>query len=333
MRNKALAAALGIAISGLFLWWALKGLSFTEVWHHATRANVGLILLSVTMATATFVIRIFRWRLLLRTDDGGPVGRMPMWHAIAIGFMANNILPFRAGEFLRAVAINRIAPVKFSSALSSLVLERIFDALAIIGLLFLGLVTAGIPATTKIGNVVVADVAAKVAILCLLLLLGCGATLGFPDFAKRVIRTLVPSTRIADRLSEFLDGIRGGFQALSSPKRVAAAALWSIGMWLVNAASFWVGYRAFGIEVGYGGAILQQSILVFGIAAPSTPGYVGVFEGIVKAVLALFAVPGDLAVAFALTYHVATFLPITLLGFVSLFQTGLSLKAGRMSAT
>jgi uncharacterized protein (TIRG00374 family) len=333
LRNKNLAAALGVAVSVFFLWWALKGLSFAEVWRHASRANLGLILITVIAATSTFVMRVFRWRLILRADDGGPVPRLPMWHAITVGFMANNVLPFRAGEVLRAIAINRLAPVKFSTALSSLVLERLFDGLAIIGLLFLGLVTAGIPASTKIGSVVVAEVATKMAILCAILLVACAVTLLFPDLAKRAIRTLVPSPRIADRLAEFLDGVRSGLQALASPARVAAVTLWSFGMWLFNAFSFWIGYRAFGIEVGYGGAVLQQSILVLGIAAPSSPGYVGVFEGIVKAVLALFGVPNDLSVAFALTYHVTTFLPITLLGFLSLLQTGLSLKPGRMAAT
>ena len=333
MRNKALAAVLGVGVSLLFLWWALKGLSFAEVWHHAARANIGLVLAAVAVATVTFVMRIFRWRLILRADDGGPVDRLPMWHAIAIGFMANNVLPFRAGEVLRAVAITRLAPVKFSTALSSLVLERLFDGIAIIGLLFLGLVTAGIPATTKIGDVVVADAATNMAILCVILLAACAATLLFPEFAKRAIRTLVPSPRIADRLAQFVDGVRGGVQALASPTRVAAVTLWSFLMWLFNAVSFWIGYRAFGIEVGYGGAILQQSILVLGIAAPSSPGYVGVFEGIVKAVLALFGVPANIAVAFALTYHLTTFLPITLLGFFSLLRTGLSLKPGRMTAS
>lgn len=333
MRNKSFAAFLGVAISVLFLWWALKDVSFTEVWRQAAGAHLGLIGLAVVMATATFVIRIFRWRLILRGEGGALVATLPMWHAITIGFMANNVLPLRAGEVLRAVAINRLAPVRFASALSSLVLERLFDGITIIGLLFLGLLTAGIPATTKIGDVVVADIATKMAILCALLLVACAATLLVPALVKRMVRSLIPSPRIADRLAEFIDGIRDGVQSLASPARVVGVLLWSLGLWLFNAASFWVGYRAFDIEVGYGGAILQQSILVLGIAAPSSPGYVGVFEGIIKAVLALFAVPGDQAVAFALTYHVTTFLPITLLGVASLVRTGLSLKPGRLSAT
>ncbi|MBM4187239.1 MAG: flippase-like domain-containing protein [Gemmatimonadetes bacterium] len=325
MRNK-LTIAVGIAVSAVFLWWAFKGLSFAEMWHHARSANLLLIIASVAVTTATFVIRIFRWRLMLLTDDGGPVGRIPMWHAIAIGFMANNVLPLRAGEILRAVAISRLAPVRFTSALSSLVLERLFDAIAIIGLLFVGLVSAGIPPATKIGDIVVADIAIRLAVICGVLLAGCAVTIAWPQFVNRIISALIPNRAVAGRLIGIVESIRAGISTLASPTRILAVLAWSVGMWLFNAASFYLGYLAFGIEVGFGGAILQQSVLVLGIAAPSTPGYVGVFEGVIKAVLALFAVPGDLAVAFALTYHVTTFLPITLLGAYSALRTGMSLK-------
>jgi len=325
LRNK-LTIAVGIAVSAVFLWWAFKGLSFAEMWHHARSANLLLIIASVAVTTATFVIRIFRWRLMLLTDDGGPVGRIPMWHAIAIGFMANNVLPLRAGEILRAVAISRLAPVRFTSALSSLVLERLFDAIAIIGLLFVGLVSAGIPPATKIGDIVVADIAIRLAVICGVLLAGCAVTIAWPQFVNRIISALIPNRAVAGRLIGIVESIRAGISTLASPTRILAVLAWSVGMWLFNAASFYLGYLAFGIEVGFGGAILQQSVLVLGIAAPSTPGYVGVFEGVIKAVLALFAVPGDLAVAFALTYHVTTFLPITLLGAYSALRTGMSLK-------
>ena len=113
---------------------------------------------------------------------------------------------------------------------------------------------------------------------------------------------------------------------LASPVRIVAVLFWSLVMWTINGVSFYLGYLAFGIPVGLGGALLQQSVLAIGIAAPSSPGYVGVFEGAIKAVLALFGVESSKAVAFALTYHISTFIPLALLGGWSLFRTGMSLK-------
>lgn len=296
-----------------------------EVWNHARTANIGFMALATICATAAFALRIPRWQLLLRTEADQLLAPLAMWHAIAIGFMANNILPLRAGELLRAVTIHRLTPIKFTTALSSLVLERLFDGLTIIGLLFAGLISAGIPTSTMIGGVRVADLATKMAILCAILFAASAATLVFPALAIQVIRTLIPAQRLADRLTGIVEGIRAGVRSLASPRRVAGVALWSLVIWVVNGLAFYFGYLAFGIEVGVGGALLQQSVLILAIAAPSSPGYVGVFEGVIKAVLALFAVPGELALAFGLTYHVVTFIPITLLGLLSLVRTGLRL--------
>ena len=318
---------LGVVISLALLAWVLKDVSVAEVLDQARRAHPGLMALSVAIATAAFPLRIFRWRLILKADDGQPVSRRAMWHAIAVGFMANNLLPLRAGEVLRAFTINRIAPVKLTSALSSLIVERMFDGISIVVLLFIGLVTAGIPATTKIAGIEVAAVGTRTAVFLAILLTGCGLALALPDLARRAIRAIIPNERLAPKLIGVFDGIRAGLTALASPGRVVAVLGWSIGLWLFNGLAFYVGYRAFDIGVGFGGALLQQSILVLGIAAPSSPGYVGVFEGAIKAVLGLFGVPSSVAVAFALTYHFATFIPITLLGLYSLVRTGMSLRS------
>lgn len=324
-----MAGLLGAAVSVALLVWVLKDVSFPEVIAQARNAHPGVLVLAVTIATTSFVLRIFRWRLILRDDHGRSLDHAPLWHAIAVGFMANNLLPFRAGEVLRAFAINRLAPVRVSSALSSLVVERLFDGVAIVILLFVGLMTAGIPASTEIAGVQVAAVGTRAALVLGALLLVCGVALALPRFAHGVVRALVPARGLADRLVVFYDGIRSGLGALASPGKITAVLVWSLGLWTFNAASFFLGYRAFDIAVGFGGALLQQSILILGIAAPSSPGYVGVFEGAIKAVLSLFGVDPARAVAFALTYHFTTFIPITALGLFSLLRTGMSLRSAQ----
>jgi glycosyltransferase 2 family protein len=331
LRNRSLAALLGVAITVALLAWVLRDVSLAEVWHQARRAHPGWLLLAVALTTSTFVLRVFRWRLLLLTEDGRAVARLPMWHAVAIGFMANNILPFRAGELLRVFAISRLAPVKASSALSSVVLERLFDGLAIITLLFVGLVSAGIPAGAEVAGIRVADLATRTAIFVGILLAACVGALVFPRAAHAVIRRVAPA-RLAGRIAGVLDGILAGLGALAAPGRVIGVTAWSFVIWLVNGASFSAAFAAFGIDVGFGGALLLQSLLVLGIAVPSTPGFFGPFEAAIKAVLLLFAVESSAAVAYGLTYHFTTFVPITLLGLWSLARTPVSLQAARGGA-
>ncbi len=327
MKTKTIAGLIGAIVTIALLSWVLKDVAFADVWQSARQANWLYLSIAVALATLSFAVRVPRWQILLHNDDGTTIPPLPLWHGIAIGFMANNLIPFRAGEVLRAIAINRLAKAGVASALSSLVAERLFDGITIIALMFVGLLTAGIPATAEINGFPVAALAGRLAIAPAILLLACIATLAFPELAKRIVRAVIPSPKFVERLSQFIDGIRAGLGALTSPTRVLGAAGWSLVHWLNNALAFYVAFKAFGIDVSFGGALLMQSLLVVLIAVPSTPGYFGVFESGIKAVLIVFGVDANTAVAYALTFHITTFIPITVLGLWSLSRTPITLTA------
>ena len=325
MKNRIL-AVLGVLVSVALLAWVLKDVSLGDLWHQARSASLWLILASALTSTVMFALRVVRWRLILRDDRGGPIAAGPLWHSVTIGFFANNVLPFRAGELIRGLCLNRLAPVQLTAALSSLIVERLFDGIAVLVLLFVGLVTAGLPVSAEVAGIRVTALATRMSLFMGVVLVGCGVMLAWPGLAHRLIRTVIPNRALADRAEGLFAGIRAGLTSLASPVRIVAVLFWSLVMWTINGVSFYLGYLAFGIPVGLGGALLQQSVLAIGIAAPSSPGYVGVFEGAIKAVLALFGVESSKAVAFALTYHISTFIPLALLGGWSLFRTGMSLK-------
>ncbi len=317
---------LGLLITAALLYWVLRGTSLSDIAEHLRTARKGPLALAVALATFGFVIRTARWRSLLRTADGGPVPWSVLWHATAMGFMANNTLPFRLGELLRAYAASRLGRVPMTAAFSSIAVERALDGLTLLAMLGVALFGAGLPANTLIGNNRLDALAQKAAIVCAVIFAGALFVVLFPMTTERLMRVLVPFKGLADRLVRLVEGLRLGFGALRSPARLAAAVCWSIVHWLIGALSFYVAFAAFGIEVGFAGALLVQSILAFGLAAQLTPGYFGQFEVVAAAALALFGVPNDLAVAYALTYHISTFLPIVLLGLVSLSRTGLHLR-------
>jgi glycosyltransferase 2 family protein len=313
----------GMAVSALVLWLAVRGLRLEDVWGHVRAARPLPVLVCVVLATLTFPLRAFRWRLLLRDPGGTPIGLGPAWHAVAIGFMGNNILPLRAGELLRAYAAGRLAPVRTSSALASIAVERVFDALVVMGMLGVGLLTAGLATDVRLGGLPVASVARRVGILAAVAFLGAALVLARPVATERVIARVVPFPGLARRLVSLLEGIRQGLSALRSPGVLLGVLAWSLLIWSVNALSFLALFPAFGLEVDFAGALIVQGAIVFGIAVPSSPGYVGVFEGMIMVALALFGVPQDQAFAFAVTYHVTTYVPIILLGLYSLLRTPL----------
>ena len=324
--GRLLPAVIGVVLSILLLAWAMRGVSLPEVGAHLARARLAPLVLAVLVATTTFALRVARWRILLHTEDGGPVSWSALWHGIAIGFTANNVLPFRAGELVRCYAVTRLARVRLASAVSSIAVERALDGLTLIGLMVVGLLQAGLPRDVAVAGVRLEDLATRAAIVCLVLLAGGLSVVLFPQAAERLVRGVVPFPRLAGRIVAIIEDLRHGFGALRSPGRLAGAALWSLAHWLVNAAAFYIAFRAFDIRVGFGGALLLQTLLGFGIALPQAPGYFGVFELVAVKALGLFGVPGDAAIAYGAGYHIATFVPITLLGLWSLARTGLHLK-------
>jgi uncharacterized protein (TIRG00374 family) len=309
--------------------WVLHRINPREVWEDAHHANGWLLLLAVAAATGTFPVRAIRWRLILRDANGGPLPWLPLWHATTIGFMANNLLPARAGEVARGYVASRQLPVRFTTALATIGVERIFDALVMLGLMAVAIATPSFPAHARVGGRSLPAVATSAAVLfCALLVLALVIVhrpAPWLRLFERATGRLLPA-RFAERSSRAAEGIVAGLSVLKNPGRFFGVVIWSLVLWLINAAAFAICFRAFGLQVPLEAALLLQGIIGFGVAVPSTPGYAGVFEAATLLTLQLYGVDSSLAVSYALTYHLTTFLPITLLGLWSLSRLHIGLR-------
>ena len=299
----------------------MHDVSVTDLLRHVRTARKGPLAVAVLLATLTFPLRLVRWRLLLRAEDGSSYAPGPLWHAIALGFMANNILPFRAGELIRSYTAARLAPARFSTVISSVAVERIFDGLTVVALLAFALLGSDLPSSVAIGGTSIAQLARIAGIIGVVALLAAILVVAAPLTAERLVRRVLPHAHVADRIVNLIEGIRQGLGVLRSPVRLAGVVLWSLVLWLVNALAFYIGFDAFDIPVSYAGALMLQGLLVFGISVPSTPGFFGPFEAVIVAVLALYGVSSSLAFSYAISFHVTTFVPITLLGLWSMART------------
>ena len=313
--------------------WALRGVSAEEVLRHIAGARPGPLAAAVIVATLSFPLRLIRWRMLLRDERGEPYPLAPLWHAIALGFMANNLLPLRAGELIRSYTAARLAQARFTTVISSVAVERIFDALTVVALLTFALLTSDLPSSVTVAGTSVTQLARAGGVASMVALLLAVMVVAAPLAAEKLVRRLLPSARLADRIVDLIEGVRQGLAVLRSPTRLAGVILWSLVIWLVNALAFYLGFAAFGIPVSYAGALLMQGLLALGISVPSTPGFFGPFEAVIVAVLALYGVPGSLAFSYALAFHVTTFVPITLLGLWSLTRTPAGFSLLRRSPT
>lgn len=324
---------IGIAVSAVLVYFAFRGQPFGEVWRHVQSVRLLPLLAAIVLATLSFPARVPRWRILLRHDDGREIRWSALWHPIAIGFACNNVLPLRLGEAVRVGAVARLAPVSVASSLSSLAVERIVDGLTVVGLFLLALIAADLPPDVTVRGVAVRDAAVRLGILGLIALAVGLVIATRRPLALGLAQRLTPAGPIREFVIAFAGRIVDGLAALGDPRRALLVVTWSLVLWLINAVAFYIGFAAFGIEVPFVGALVLQGVLIFAIALPQAPGYVGGFELAIIGALALFGVDEQLALAYAVTYHVTTFVPITLLGAWSLIRTGLSIRGAREAAT
>ena len=318
---------LGIALSVALLWWVLRDIRWIEVRDQLARTNVALLVAAALVQTLVFPLRAIRWRVILDpVEHAVPFGML--WRSTAIGMMGNNVLPARAGEIARAYALWRESRrVPFSAGFASLAVDRVFDAFVIIVLMLAAMLDPAFPRdsefSARAANWAGSGVIAMIVFLALLY-----AIVFFPQrlialyegFSRRV------APRFEQRGRDALAAFAAGLGALRHPGRFALILWWTLVHWLVNALSFWMAFRAVGIEAPVSAALFVQGIIAIGVALPSSPGFFGVWEYFATQSLALYGVPPAQAVTWAVGFHLLAFVPITVIGAYYFVRLGLHFR-------
>lgn len=323
----------GLVISAACLYFAFRNVQWSDALEHARTANYWLLLLAAACATGMFPLRARRWRTIL--DPVAPkLPFGPLWRSTAIGMMVNNVVPLRAGELARAYALTREVPsVSFSTALASLVVDRLFDAIVVLLLLAISMIVTGFSgATPLMGGYSLAHLAVAFAIAPVVALVGLYTLVFFPDTLIRLFELVARrvSPAVEQRGSEMLRRFADGLSVLRTPMHFIAVFWWTLLHWLLQPLAFWFGLRAFGIDVPWMATLFVQGVIVVAVALPSAPGFFGLFELGATVSLALYNVAQSDAVTWALVFHVASFIPITLIG--AYYSARLGLSVGDMSA-
>lgn len=315
--------ALGILLSVALLWWAFHDIAWAQVAVEIRRANLWLLLLSALAATGIFPLRAWRWRIILDpVEPNLPFG--PLWRSTAIGMMVSNIVPARAGELARAYALSReVDKVPFSTAFASLAVDRVFDALIVLMLMFGAMMMPSFPAGAA-GKVAGYAIGGAVFVAAVVVVLY--AIVFFPrqiiSIFELVARRVAPG--FEERGRAILVKFANGLSVLRSPRRFAAVFFWALLHWLLNAAAFWLGFLAVGVHAPFGMALFAQGLIAIGVAFPSSPGFFGTFEALGKFALGLYGIPQAPAVTWAIGFHLLSFIPITLIGAYYFARAGLS---------
>lgn len=320
-------AVFGTAVTVFFLWYVLRDVSIGEVAANIARGNFVLLFASVFVATFGFLIRALRWKVLL-TPVAPDTGLRSRFAAVSICFMANNILPARAGEFARAFAFSRMEPISASAAFGTLVVERFMDGMVLLLFLVIPVLTPGFPAADALTggwglalfNFAIALVVGVLAVLVVMAAL----PRQFVRMAEHVANYLPES--ISGKALGTLHGLLDSIAIMRDPKLLAMAFAWSLFFWTWHGVSFWLGMLAFGIDTGFVSAIFTEAVVGFGVAIPAAPGFFGTFHAAAEFALTnVYGVAEADSLAFAFAYHFGGWVPITVIGLWYTAKLGLSL--------
>jgi hypothetical protein len=298
------------------------------VWRVLRASNALLFALSTVAATLIFPLRARRWQSILEPVTGH-LPFAPLWHATAIGMMANNVLPARIGEVARAYALTREQPqVRFGASIASLAVDRLFDAIVLLGLMFLAVLDPAFPSNATVAGRPLSSIAVVGMVSLGVLLVGLYAAVLLQDraaqLAEAVVRPL--SASLARTVGDLARHFVHGLAVLKAPSRFVGVLLWALAHWLMHAFALWLAFRAVGITAPFTAALFLQGLLGFAVALPSSPGFFGVFEVAAQYGLAIYGVPAPLAISWAIGYHVLSFIPITVLGAVYFTRLGLHVR-------
>ncbi len=306
---------LGILISVLFLYLALRGMKLEEAWQAIVHARYAWILPGIAVYFIGVWVRAWRWHYLLR-----PLKRIStasMFPIVAIGYMGNNIYPARAGEVLRAVILKDREGVPVSASLATIIVERIFDGVVMLAFVFLNLPElARLTADSGfVGNIQdLALIGAGVFVAALLVFLLAAM---FPLVTERVVNFLIDRL-LPDRWREKVRAIAlrflTGLESLRSPQEALMIFFTTAIIWLLETGKYWFVMHAFSFEVSFFALMLMNGIVNLATTLPSAPGYVGTFDAPGIAVLVAYGVGREVAAGYTLVLHVALWFPITILG-------------------
>jgi uncharacterized protein (TIRG00374 family) len=321
----------GLLISAIFLYFALRGLDFGSFWSTVKTANYWWILPGVAVWFMGLWVRAWRWHYLLRPVK--PISTRIMFPIVAIGYMGNNIYPARAGEVLRAVVLKRREGVPISASLATIIVERIYDGVVMLGFVFvnLGELSKLAQTSVKISGFPIQTVALVGSAIFFGALAVFLLAAMFPKPAERVIvgviQRVVPS-RFQEKVSGVALKFLGGLESLRSPREALMVFVTSVVIWLFETGKYWFVMHAFDFQVSFFALMLMNGIVNLATTIPSAPGYVGTFDAPGIAVLEAYSVPKAIAAGYTIVLHIALWVPVTLLGAYYMAREGITWSGG-----
>jgi uncharacterized protein (TIRG00374 family) len=311
------------------LWWFGRSLDWGEVREAVSHANPYLLGLAVLIISLSYLFRAARWGALLAPLS--PASLKNLFIATTVGFSAV-FLVGRAGEVVRpAVLPLRDPKIRASASFVTILVERIYDLIAVAILFAANLIWFIPPANTAIefGRVRIAGL-----ILLMATILGVFGLTQFRKKSPRAIgwlkeridgRRLIPE-RLARAVISVLEQLARALRVLVDARELAITVGWTAVVWVSIGVASMLVFRAFGLPFGMSETIFVLGWSLVGSLVPTPGGAAGAFHAATAAGLIFLGIPRETAAAVAIVLHMIDFSPAIVFGFIYLIKGDISLS-------
>ena len=308
---------IGILVSAVFIGLFVRGTDFAEVKKAFEEANYWWILASLPIYFAGLWMRTIRWQYLMR-----PVKRVTaarLYPVVIVGLMANNLMPARTGELVRAYVVGVRERISKSAALGTIAVDRLFDGLTLVPMLFIVAIFAGQDVTFPVGFGRELSFAGLSIVMAILFGAGLAVllVLVYWQAARNGLHNLVHKIApgsFKPKVEEILHSFFDGLESLRSPVDLVVAWVMSAASWTLEATMYYLVARGFGIDEPFYVFLLLCAAANLAIAVVASQGGVGPFELVVSRTVVAFGAAPELADAYAIGLHAVLLFPIIVLG-------------------
>jgi glycosyltransferase 2 family protein len=309
-----------LAISVVFIALFLRATHPGQIEDALRDANYWYLFPAFAVLLCAIAARCVRWSVLMR-----PVANMSparLYPYAMIGYMANNLLPARAGEVVRAYVLGDRENVSKMGTFGTIAVERLFDGCILVMMLLIAGSLVGFENSKLQAIAIVSSIFFLVALVAFYVL-----TLR-EERAKRVTHwalRILPE-RFESKAEEMADSLVGSLRSVHDPRSLFLVLVFSAVAWTIEAGCYMLVGKGFGLDVDFGHYCLLLAAANLAIIIPTFFGGTGPFEWAAKLVLVGAGVSGSVAGAYAIIAHALVLVPTTIIGLVLLWSFGISFR-------
>jgi len=310
---------LGIVIGAFFVYLSFRGINLNGIADGLKNANLFFIIPFLCLMIIIQILRSYRWGIILRPIM--KIDQFSLFSVTSVGFLAVIAIPARIGELARPYLISTKTGISMSSALGTIMVERVFDALTVLTAFFIVLLFTPLPPWLIKGSFFFLFVVLVFAGLMVSLIFMKEDSL---KIVSPVLKLFPEKWRL--KLMKLIDSLIDGFKIIPHKRSMCYLAFLSMVIWVTDAVAMYILFFAFDITLPLSAAFVLMAVIIIGIAIPTAPGFVGNWHFFCVLGLGLFGINKTDALTYAIVLHFLSIGIVVILGIAFLPFNRISLS-------